>query len=155
MIPYKWGYYSIVVMPFGFANGGMENPQITFMSPSVIVTGKEAEDVAAHEIVHSWFGNLLTCKNWTHTWLNEGITMFGERRTVGRFFGQEFSEVSAAIGLHDLQTELGVLDDPEQSRVVCHTNRLNPDYCFTLVPYEKGFTFVKKLEVIRIIVNFY
>ena len=135
-------------MPFGYPNGGMENPLITFMSPSIVRAGKEAEDVAAHEIVHSWFGNLLTCKNWTHTWLNEGLTMFGERRIDDRFFGHEFYETSAYIGLYDLRSELKNLEDePERTKVVCLTNRLSPEYGFTLIPYEKGFTLVTKLEV--------
>jgi len=128
--------------------GGMENPQITFMSPSVIKIGKEAENVAAHEIVHSWFGNLITCKNWSHTWINEGFTVYGERLIVETFFGQEFYETSAAIGVHDLEVEIDLTKDtPERSKLVVQTNRLNPDYGFSLAAYEKGFIFLKKLEV--------
>ncbi len=155
LTPYRWQYYGIVVMPFAYPMGGMENPQLTFMNPAIIKAGKEAEDVAAHEIVHSWFGNLLTCSNWTHTWLNEGLTMFGERRIVERFFGHEFYQASAAVGMHDLQETLGRMDDEEQQRILCHTNRRNPEYGFSLVQYEKGFTLAKKLENLTGSVNFF
>ena len=153
LIPYSWTYYSIVVMPFGYPNGGMENPQITFMSPSVIKAGKDAEDVAAHEIAHSWFGNLITCGNWSHTWLNEGFTVFMERKIIREFFGQEFYEESAYIGMHNLKKEIdsysSQINDPnEPKKLFCYSNRLSPEFCFTGVQYEKGFAFVHKLEVI-------
>ncbi len=142
-------------MPFGYPNGGMENPLITFMSPSVIKAGKDAVHVAAHEIVHSWFGNLVTCANWSHTWLNEGLTVFNERRTVDQFFGREFYEQCAAIGMYDLGEEVKQLgEDAEPTKLLCQSNRLCPEFCFTSVQYEKGFVLVEKLERLMGRVNF-
>lgn len=141
-------------MPFGYPIGGMENPEITFMSPSVIRSGKESENVAAHEIVHSWFGNLITCKNWTHTWINEGFTVYGERLILEAFFGEEYYQTAAAIGLHDLSEQVELLkNSPERTKLVIHTNRKFPDYGFTQIAYEKGFVFLKKLEVLYALTN--
>lgn len=74
-----WGVYKIVILPPSFPFGGMENPYLTFASPSIIVGDQSEVSVAIHEIAHSWTGNLVTCKNWTNLWLNEGFTVFLER----------------------------------------------------------------------------
>ena len=135
-------------MPFGYPNGGMENPQITFMNPSIIKAGKDAVHVAAHEIAHSWFGNAITCGNWSHTWLNEGLTVFIERTTVREFFGREFYEQCAHLGMHDLESEVyGATDSDEPTKLLCFPSRVCPEFCFTRIAYEKGFVFVEKLEV--------
>lgn len=151
MTPYDWETYSVVVMPFGYPNGGMENPQITFMSPSVIKAG--TTDVAAHEIAHSWFGNLVTCGNWSHTWLNEGFTVFMEREIVKAYYGNEFYEESAYIGMEVLKKNLaettqanGMNDPSDPKKLLCFSNRVSPEFCFTRVQYEKGFALVLKLE---------
>jgi leukotriene-A4 hydrolase len=141
-------------MPFGYPNGGMENPQITFMSPSVIKAGKDACDVAAHEIAHSWFGNLVTCGNWSHTWLNEGFTVFMERKIIKKFYGETFYEESAYIGMENLRKEIesysitpGRNNEGDYKKLLCFSNRISPEFCFTKVQYEKGFALVLKLEV--------
>lgn len=74
--PYEWGLYKVVIMPPSFPFGGMENPLVTFASPSIIAGDKSGISVAIHEIAHSWTGNLVTCKNWRNTWLNEGLTVY-------------------------------------------------------------------------------
>lgn len=79
LTPYIWGHYSILILPPSFPMGGMENPLLTFASPTIITGDKSQVDVAIHEIVHSWTGNDVTCQNWNHFWLNEGFTVFGER----------------------------------------------------------------------------
>lgn len=147
LVPYMWKNYTVVVMPFGYPTGGMENPQMAYISPAIVTVGKEAENIAAHEIVHSWFGNLITCKNWSHIWLNEGFTVYGERIIVEEFFGQDFYESSAAIGLHNLALKAEEYkNSPERTKLVCYTNRKTAEYGAQRVPYEKGFIFLKKLE---------
>jgi len=155
LTPYDWETYSIVVMPFGYPNGGMENPQITFMSPSIIKAGKEAIDVAVHEIAHSWFGNLITCGNWSHTWLNEGFTVFMERKIIKEHYGEIYFNESAYIGMEELKkvmkkhSKAPALNDQEDfKKLLCFSDRISPEFCFTRVQYEKGFALVYKLEVI-------
>ena len=135
-------------MPPGYPNGGMENPQITFMTPSVIKNGKEAVDVAAHEIAHSWFGNLVTCGNWSHTWLNEGFTVFVENAIVRSFFGEDNYNENVFLRLYELnQTITPNTKNEEYTKLLCNPHRLCPEYCFTRVQYVKGFLLVHKLQV--------
>lgn len=77
---YAWGAYKIIILPPSFPVGGMENPLLTFASPSIIVGDKSSVNVANHELAHSWTGNLVTNINWNNFWLNEGFTVFLERR---------------------------------------------------------------------------
>lgn len=77
--PYVWGNYNIVILPPSFPYGGMENPLLTFASPTIYTGDKSLTDVVIHEIAHSWSGNLVSCANWDYFWLNEGMTMFLER----------------------------------------------------------------------------
>lgn len=81
--PYEWGTYSVIVQPPSFPIGGMENPLLTFASPTIIVGDKSQVYVATHEIGHSWSGNQVTCKDWQNFWLNEGFTVFLERKISG------------------------------------------------------------------------
>ena len=87
MGPYIWGNYTIIVLPPSFPMGGMENPLLTFASPTIIVGDKSQVYVATHEMAHSWTGNEVTCKNWEHMWLNEGFTVFIERKVSGKIYG--------------------------------------------------------------------
>jgi leukotriene-A4 hydrolase len=87
--PYVWGIYDILVLPPSFPYGGMENPCLTFATPTLLAGDKSLANVIAHEIAHSWTGNLVTNKNFEHFWLNEGFTVFTERKIVGRLGGGE------------------------------------------------------------------
>ena len=80
LTPYIWGNYSIIILPPSFPMGGMENPLLTFASPTIITADKSQVYVATHEIAHSWTGNDVTCENWSNMWLNEGFTVFEERK---------------------------------------------------------------------------
>jgi len=86
---YEWGRYRLVVLPPSFPYGGMENPNLTFVSPSIIIGDKSGTDVVIHEMAHSWSGNLVSCKNWECFWLNEGLTKFLENQTIKKIKGQE------------------------------------------------------------------
>lgn len=78
--PYAWGNYNLLILPPSFPDGGMENPLLTFASPTIITGDKSQVYVAAHEMAHSWTGNTVTCADWTNMWLNEGFTVFLERK---------------------------------------------------------------------------
>lgn len=96
--PYIWGNYTILVLPPSFPVGGMENPLLTFASPTIMVPDGSQIYVATHEIAHSWTGNLVTCRDWSNLWLNEGFTTFIERRVSAQVDGQEFSSVESLLG---------------------------------------------------------
>ncbi len=98
MGPYIWGNYTIIVLPPSFPMGGMENPLLTFASPTIIVGDKSQVYVATHEMAHSWTGNEITCQNWENFWLNEGFTVFVERHVSGEIHGEDFSKVAALLG---------------------------------------------------------
>lgn len=95
---YPWAKYDILVLPPSFPLGGMENPQLTFASPTVIVGDKSQVYVAAHEMAHSWTGNTVTCADWDNFWLNEGFTVFLERKASATIKGNDFAMVAAYIG---------------------------------------------------------
>ncbi|KAJ2788568.1 Leucyl aminopeptidase yscIV, partial [Coemansia guatemalensis] len=100
--PYLWGRYDLLVLPPSFPFGGMENPCLTFVTPTLLAGDRSLTDVIAHEISHSWSGNLVTAKNWEHFWLNEGWTTFFERKIVGRLHGEDARQLSCVIGEADL-----------------------------------------------------
>lgn len=140
LTPYIWGNYSILVLPPSFPFGGMENPLLTFASPTIITGDKSQVYVATHEIAHSWTGNDVTCQNWEHFWLNEGFTVFEERKVSGRLHGREFAQVEALLGntsMYEAMTAYGM--DNVFSSLHPTLKGANPDDSFSTVPYEKGF----------------
>jgi leukotriene-A4 hydrolase len=99
---YEWGQYNLLVLPPGFPFGGMENPTLTFVTPSLIAGDRSLTNVIAHEIAHSWTGNLVTNKNWQNFWLNEGFTVFTERKIIELIYGEEMSKLQANVGYDNL-----------------------------------------------------
>lgn len=97
MTKYEWGRYRIVILPPSFPYGGMENPLLTFASPSIIVGDKSANDVVIHEMAHSWSGNLVSCKNWESFWLNEGLTKYLENEILRQIKGVEVYETKSYL----------------------------------------------------------
>jgi leukotriene-A4 hydrolase len=106
LTPYEWKQYNILVLPPGFPYGGMENPCLTFVTPSLLAGDKSLESVIAHEISHSWTGNLVTNKDWRNFWLNEGFTMFLERKIVQLVYGEDAALLNASIGYKDLLNDI-------------------------------------------------
>jgi leukotriene-A4 hydrolase len=104
--PYEWGHYSVIVQPPSFPIGGMENPLLTFASPTIIVGDKSQVDVVTHEIAHSWTGNQVTCKDWSNFWLNEGFTVFLERKASAVLHGAAFSMIEAQLGNASLYNDI-------------------------------------------------
>nr|XP_019526546.2 leukotriene A-4 hydrolase [Aedes albopictus]XP_019526549.2 leukotriene A-4 hydrolase [Aedes albopictus] len=146
--PYVWGRYDLLVMPPSFPFGGMENPCLTFVTPTLLAGDKSLATVVAHEIAHSWTGNLVTNRNFEHFWLNEGFTVFVEGKIVGRMFGNAARDFHALHGLSELtdciKTQLA--DTPDLTKLVVDLSDCSPDDAFSTVPYIKGSTFLRYLE---------
>jgi len=143
--PYRWDRYDILVLPPSFPIGGMENPRLTFATPTVLAGDKSLVSLIAHELAHSWSGNLVTNATWRDFWLNEGFTTYLERRVTEAIYGREREEMEAALGLQSLKKEMDDLPDADEILHVDLTGR-DPDEGFTLVPYEKGALFLRLLE---------
>jgi leukotriene-A4 hydrolase len=143
--PYRWGRYDILVLPPSFPYGGMENPRLTFATPTILAGDKSLVSLVAHELAHSWSGNLVTNATWRDFWLNEGFTTYLERRILEAVYGREREEMEAALGLRDLHEEIAALDDRDEILHVDLKGR-DPDDGSTDIPYEKGALFLRHLE---------
>uniref|UniRef100_A0A1B0DBY0 Uncharacterized protein n=1 Tax=Phlebotomus papatasi TaxID=29031 RepID=A0A1B0DBY0_PHLPP len=146
--PYVWKRYDVLVMPPSFPFGGMENPCLTFVTPTVIAGDKSLVSVVAHEISHSWTGNLVTNKTYEHFWLNEGFTVFVEDKILGEMYGKNFRDFHSFLGLGELKDCMNVQlkDKPDLQKLVIDLTNLSPDDAFSTVPYMKGSTFLRYLE---------
>jgi aminopeptidase N len=101
--PYRWGRYDLLVLPPSFPYGGMENPRLTFATPTILAGDRSLVSLVAHELAHSWSGNLVTNATWSDFWLNEGFTNYFESRIMEALYGREFSEMQAALQLASLK----------------------------------------------------
>eukprot|EP00741_Cyanophora_paradoxa_P011230 tig00020554_g10850.t1 len=146
--PYVWGRYDLLVMPPSFPYGGMENPVVTFVTPTLLAGDRSLANVVAHEIAHSWMGNLVTNEDWRSFWLNEGNTVFVERKIIEAMeeeghpgAGAKHFDLHAAIGLKELRDSVEQYgEDPHGfTKLVPDLTGVDPDDAFSSVPYEKGF----------------
>src|SRR6202034_783134 len=96
---YRWGRYDILVMPPSFPFGGMENPRLTFVTPTILAGDRSLVSLIAHEIAHSWSGNLVTNATWRDFWLNEGFKTYLERRIIEDLYGVDRADMEAVLGL--------------------------------------------------------
>lgn len=144
--PYRWERYDVLVLPPAFPFGGMENPRLTFATPTILAGDRSLVSLIAHEMAHSWSGNLVTNAAWGHMWLNEGFTVYIERRIVEALYGSDRERMEAVLGVQDLQDELEVLATADERLAVSLTGR-DPDDGLTDVPYEKGALFLRQLEL--------
>ena len=145
--PYDWDRFDILTMPPSFPYGGMENPRLTFLTPTVIAGDRSLVGVVAHELAHSWTGNLVTNANAEHFWLNEGFTMYAERRIVEELDGPDMAALQAMLGRRELDASLERFkDQPELTKLRTHLEGIDPDNAYSLVPYEKGYFFLVTLE---------
>ncbi|XP_061662306.1 leukotriene A-4 hydrolase isoform X2 [Syngnathoides biaculeatus] len=145
--PYVWGQYDILVLPPSFPYGGMENPCLTFATPTLLAGDKSLSNVIAHEISHSWTGNLVTNETWEHFWLNEGHTVYLERMIGRRLEGEHFRQFKAMGGWKDLQDSVSTFGAKNPlTNLVPSLQDVDPDDAFSSVPYEKGFALLYHLE---------
>jgi hypothetical protein len=143
--PYRWGRYDVLVMPPSFPFGGMENPRLTFLSPTVLAGDKSLVAVLAHELAHSWSGNLVSNATWRDFWLNEGFTVYLERRILEAVYGKARADAEAMLGKRSLEREMADLPKPDQVLHIDLKGRTPVDG-LTDVPYEKGALFLRHLE---------
>ncbi len=143
--PYKWGRYDVLVMPSSFPFGGMENPRLTFVSPTVLAGDKSLVSLLAHELAHSWSGNLVTNATWNDFWLNEGFTVYLERRIMEAVYGRDRALVESVLGKIGLLGELKSLPKQDQSLKLNLKGR-SPSEGLTDIAYEKGALFLAHLE---------
>ncbi|XP_053943947.1 aminopeptidase B [Cuculus canorus] len=145
--PYVWGRYDILFMPPSFPFGGMENPCLTFVTPCLLAGDRSLVDVIIHEISHSWFGNLVTNATWGEFWLNEGFTMYAQRRISTEIYGLAYTCLEAATGRALLRQHMDNTgeDHPLNKLRVVIEPGVNPDDTYNETPYEKGYCFVSYL----------
>ena len=143
--PYRWGRYDILVLPPSFPFGGMENPRLTFATPTIIAGDQSLVSLVAHELAHSWSGNLVTNATWADFWLNEGFTVYFENRIMEALYGQERALMLQSLGWGDLQATLADLP-PADTRLKLDLTGRDPDDGLTDVAYEKGAAFLRTIE---------
>lgn len=145
--PYRWGRYDMIVLPPSFPFGGMENPRLTFLTPTVIAGDRSLVSVVAHELAHSWSGNLVTNASWGDFWLNEGFTVYFERRILETVYGRKHSEMQALLGFQDLVKNVAELGDTSaDTKLSLDLKGRDPDDAVNDIAYEKGYMFLRKIE---------
>jgi leukotriene-A4 hydrolase len=145
--PYVWERYDMLVLPPSFPYGGMENPRMTFLTPTVLAGDRSLVDVVAHELAHAWTGNLVTNATMEHFWLNEGFTTWAERRILAALRGNDVEVLAWAIGQHALDAAIARFGgDSPLTRLRTQLHGVDPDDAFSTIPYEKGARFVVVLE---------
>ncbi|ONK61862.1 uncharacterized protein A4U43_C08F34350 [Asparagus officinalis] len=145
--PYDWERFDLLVLPPSFPYGGMENPRMVFLTPTVIKGDATGAQVVAHELAHSWTGNLITNKTNEHFWLNEGFTTYAERRIVEVVQGKERAALNIGIGWRGLNDEMERFkDNMEFTKLKQNQQGVDPDDVYSQVPYEKGFQFLWRIE---------
>jgi aminopeptidase N len=143
--PYRWDRFDVLVLPPSFPYGGMENPRLTFATPNLIAGDRSLVSVVAHELAHSWSGNLVTNATWNDMWLNEGFTVYFETRIDEEVYGKTFATMILEIGRQDLLTQMPTLD-PRDTWLELDLAGRDPDEAITSVAYDKGSLLLRLLE---------
>ena len=146
---YRWDQYDVIVLPPSFPFGGMENPRLTFATPTILAGDRSLTSLIAHELAHSWSGNLVTNATWDDFWLNEGFTVYFEHRIMEKLYGRDYSEMLALLALQDLHE---TVDDMKAKNLYGDTKLKlnlvgrNPDEGVTDIAYDKGYFFLRSIE---------
>ncbi|MCA9661721.1 MAG: M1 family metallopeptidase [Myxococcales bacterium] len=143
--PYRWGRYEVLILPPSFPFGGMENPVVTFATPTILAGDRSLVALIAHELAHSWSGNLVTNASWDDLWLNEGPTTYLERRIIEALYGRERAAMEWTLGAQLLRAELEHMPASEQALRPARRGR-DPEAVFSDVAYEKGALLLRTLE---------
>lgn len=145
--PYAWGKYDVIVLPPSFPFGGMENPRLTFATPTIIAGDRSLVSLIAHELAHSWSGNLVTNATWNDFWLNEGFTVYFERRIMEKIYGKELSEMQASLALGELKNSIADFGETHpDTHLKLHLEGRDPDDGVSDIAYEKGYFFLRTIE---------
>ena len=146
---YLWDVYDVIVLPYSFPFGGMENPRLTFATPTLIAGDRSLVSVIAHELAHSWSGNLVTNATWDDIWLNEGFTVYFENRIMEELYGKEIADMLLLIEYQELKETIQKMMDEgkgDDTHLKLDLDCRNPDDGLTDVAYVKGALFLKTLE---------
>ncbi len=144
--PYLWDRYDLIVLPPSFPYGGMENPRLSFLTPTLVAGDKSLTNVVAHELAHSWSGNLVTNSSWRDAWLNEGFTSYVENRVMEELYGKDRAVMEQALDMQGLKRAISEAKRPELTHLKMPEDMKHPDEAFTLVSYIKGANFLFFLE---------
>lgn len=143
--PYRWDRYDLLILPPSFPFGGMENPRLSFITPTVIAGDKSLVSLIAHELAHSWSGNTVTNATWRDLWLNEGFTTYLTYRIMEMVYGEDRYRMEAVLGYQSLEHDIETLPAKDQILAIDLRGR-NPDDVFSDIPYEKGALFLREIE---------
>ncbi|MGK0365640.1 MAG: leukotriene-A4 hydrolase, partial [Saprospiraceae bacterium] len=144
---YAWERFDVIVLPPSFPFGGMENPRLTFATPTIIAGDRSLTSLIAHELAHSWSGNLVTNATWNDFWLNEGFTVYFERRIMEELSGKDYEEMLSVLGYQDLEEDVKDLGPKSKdTHLFLNLDGRDPDEGMTDIAYEKGAFFLQMLE---------
>jgi leukotriene A-4 hydrolase/aminopeptidase len=146
---YRWDQYDVIVLPPSFPFGGMENPRLTFATPTILAGDRSLTSLIAHELAHSWSGNLVTNATWNDFWLNEGFTVYFEHRIMEKLYGKDYSEMLALLALQGLEETVEELKEQNlygDTKLKLNLKGRNPDEGVTDIAYNKGYFFLRSIE---------
>ncbi len=146
---YQWDQFDMAILPYSFPFGGMENPRLTFANPTLLAGDQSLVSVVAHELAHSWSGNLVTNATWNDFWLNEGFTVYFENRIMEALYGKEIADIHKFIERQDLTATLDDMengDHPEDTHLKLHLEDRDPDEGMSDIAYVKGAFFLRTIE---------
>lgn len=144
--PYAWDRYDVIVLPPSFPFGGMENPRLTFATPTILAGDRSLTALIAHELAHSWSGNLVTNATWNDFWLNEGFTVYFEQRIMEAVRGRDYAEMLIALGRQDLEGTVEEMGESKDSHLKLDLAGRDPDDGMSDIAYEKGNFLLKTIE---------
>ncbi|HEU4853467.1 MAG TPA: M1 family metallopeptidase [Telluria sp.] len=144
--PYRWGRYDMLVLPPSFPIGGMENPRMTFLTPTMIAGDRSLVDLVAHELAHSWSGNLVTNATWKHWWLNEGVTTYVTTRILEKLYGEEVANMNLKLEQEEALASLADIPAAKQALLTRDPDTSNENYTDEGLAYPKGAWFLRTLE---------
>lgn len=146
---YAWDRYDVIVLPPSFPFGGMENPRLTFATPTILAGDRSLTSLIAHELAHSWSGNLVTNATWNDFWLNEGFTVYFETRIMEKLYGHDYAEMLASLNLQGLKDEVKSMTDDghaADTKLKLDLTGRNPDDGVTEIAYNKGYFFLRSID---------
>ncbi|HUR40069.1 MAG TPA: M1 family metallopeptidase [Verrucomicrobiae bacterium] len=144
--PYRWQRYDMLVLPPSFPYGGMENPRLTFLTPTAVVGDKSGVSLIAHELAHSWSGNLVTNATWRDFWLNEGTTTYLTYRIMDEVYGQKRGDMERVLGQQDLVEAFAEAKNEGDKALAYDQRGRDPDEVFSSIPYQRGQLLLSYLE---------
>jgi leukotriene-A4 hydrolase len=144
--PYRWGRYDMLILPPSFPYGGMENPRLTFLTPTSVVGDRSGVSLIAHELAHSWSGNLVTNSTWRDFWLNEGTTTYLTYRIMDEVYGARRGAMERVLGQQDLVESFEQAAKEGDKALAYDQRNRDPDEVFSSIPYQRGNLLLEYLE---------